>query len=392
MIRHPLAVVAALACIEAGVLWVSTRPRLKKYFSFLPPVFWIYFLPMLCATFGLLDPASSVYKHIADYVLPASLVLLLLSSDIKAIARLGPASLIMMLAGSFGVMLGTSTVLFFFGRHFGPQSWSGFGSLSASWIGGSANMIAVKESLSTPDAVFAPMVIVDTVVPYTWMAFLIAFAGAQAVFDKWNRADNRLLDDLASRVKGRDCQSGSSGKSPAAFMLIAAVALLGMFFSREISGLIPEIPNVLSRYAWMIICVSCIGIALSFTPCRKLGNKGATDIGYYLLYFVLTSIGAKSSIDSPGAALALIGAGFLIVAIHAVVLLIAARFIRAPLFLVATASQANIGGVASAPVVAAMYQPGLASVGLLLAVFGNIMGTYLGIITGRIGYFILGGP
>ena len=314
MIRHPLAVVGALAGIEAAVLGISSRPRFKKYFSFLPPVFWIYFLPMLCASFGLLDPASPVYKQIADYVLPASLVLLLLSADVKAIVRLGPASLFMMFAGSIGIMLGTCVVLFFFGRHFGPYSWAGFGSLSASWIGGSANMIAVKEALSTPDAVFAPMVIVDTVVPYVWMGILIAVAGAQVVFDRWNRSDPGLLLDLAARVKCRGEETGIAKRSPFTFVMIAAIALFGIFFSRGISAMLPEIPNVLSRYGWMIICVSCAGIALSFTPCCKLGAAGATDIGYYLLYFVLTSIGAKASVAHLGPALMLIAAGFLIVA------------------------------------------------------------------------------
>jgi len=388
MIRHPLAVIAALIGIEGAVLWIFSRPNCKKYFSFLPPVFWIYFLPMLCATFGLLDPASPVYKHIADYALPASLVLLLLSSDIKAIVRLGPKALAMMFTGSLGIMAGTSVVLYFFGRHFGPHSWAAFASLSASWTGGSANMIAVKEALSTPDAAFAPMVIVDTVVPYVWMGILIACAGAQTAFDRWNKADTGLLEDLATRVKGYSAEPGG-GKKPLVFLSIAVVAVSGMFFSRALSGMIPEIPNILSRYGWMIICVSCLGIALSFTPCRKLGTAGATDIGYYLLYFVLTSIGAKASIGNLGTAMVLILAGFLIVVIHALILLIAARIIRAPLFLAATASQANIGGVASAPVVAAMYQPGLASVGLLLAILGNIMGTYLGIITGRIGFFLM---
>ncbi|MGE5308643.1 MAG: DUF819 domain-containing protein [Deltaproteobacteria bacterium] len=388
MIHDPFLTVLILAAVELLVLGVSSRPGLKRYFSFLPPVFWIYFLPMLLSTCGLLDPKNPVYSLISAYFLPASLALLLLSSDIRAIVRLGPQALTMMLAGSAGIMLGTAAVVIALGRGLGPQSWAGFGSLSASWIGGSANMIAVKEALSTPDAVFTPMVVVDTIVPYTWMGVLIALAGMQAVFDRWNRADAGILSDLAARVnvntelKNRDRNHlfGRTG----VFLAIAGIAVGGMILSRWLSGLLPEIPNVLSRYAWMIISVSVIGIALSFTPARSLGKSGATDIGYYLLYFVLTSIGAKASIERLGGTLTLIAAGFLIVLIHALVLLAAARIVRAPLFLVATASQANIGGVASAPVVAATYQPGLASVGLLLAILGNIMGTYLGIITGHL--------
>jgi len=386
MIRHPAVIIAILIAVEAAVLFVSSRRRFKKYFSFLPPVFWIYFIPMLLATAGALDSKSPVYGVISAYLLPASLALLLLSSDVRAILRLGPKALVMMLAGSFGVMLGTCAVIAVFGHRLGPYAWAGFGSLSASWMGGSANMIAVKEALGTPDAVFTPMVVVDTVVPYTWMGILIAMAGMQAAFDRWNRSDAGILKDLAEKVSVQE--RGAEKPGLKVFGAILLIAVIGTVVSWLASGILPAIPNVLSRYAWVIICVSLLGVGLSFTPARSLGHKGATDIGYYLLYFVLASIGAKASIDRFGGMFLLIGAGFLIILVHALVLLAAARVIRAPLFLAAAASQANIGGVASAPVVAATYQPGLASVGLLLAILGNIIGTYLGIITGRLCYLI----
>lgn len=385
MIRHPAAVVAALAGIEALVLWVSSRPRCKKYFSFLPPVFWIYSLPMLLASAGMLDASSRIYPLITTYILPASLVLLLLSSDICRIMELGKSALAMMLAGSLGIMLGTVSMFSLVKGRLDPQAWAGFGALSASWTGGSANMIAVKEALATPERVFTPMVIVDTVVPYVWMGILIAMAGLQPMFDRWNRADGGILERLGCKV---NVPISEKGKIAGARYWIALVAVSGAALAVWVSGFLPEIPDMLSRYAWMIICVSCIGIALSFTRLRRLGEQGATDAGYYLLYFVLTSIGAKASIQNAGSALLLIGAGFGIVLVHALVLFFTARLMRAPLFLVATASQANIGGVASAPVVAAMYRPALASVGLLLAILGNIIGTYLGIITGRICAFL----
>jgi uncharacterized membrane protein len=141
-------------------------------------------------------------------------------------------------------------------------------------------------------------------------------------------------------------------------------------------------------YTWTIIVVSIAGVALSFTPAKKLEAYGASKIGYYILYFVLTSIGAKASISNIGSTAILIAAGFLIVAIHASVLIMTGRIIKAPMFLAVVASQANIGGVASAPVVAAIYEPGLASVGLLLAILGNIIGTYFGIITGQLCHWV----
>jgi len=129
MLHNPFLIVCALIAIEALVLAVSSRKRFKKYFSFLPPVFWIYFLPMLLATAGLFDRTSPVFGLISGFILPASLVLLLLSCDIKAILRLGPAALVMMFAGSLGIMLGTASVVFFLRGFLGAHAWAGFGSL-----------------------------------------------------------------------------------------------------------------------------------------------------------------------------------------------------------------------------------------------------------------------
>jgi uncharacterized membrane protein len=162
-------------------------------------------------------------------------------------------------------------------------------------------------------------------------------------------------------------------------MLILLIAATGSVGARLLAQQLPVIKDVVSTYTWTIIIVSLLGILLSVTPARRLEQSGASRVGYHLLYFVLTAIGAKASVASISSALILIAAGLVIVAVHGLFLLVAARILKAPLFLVATASQANIGGVASAPVVAEVYQPGLASVGLLLAILGNIFGTYLGI-------------
>ena len=174
MIHHPLLIILTLLAIELLILGLARHQRTKAWFNLLPPVFWIYFLPMLASTFGLIDPKSPVFGMITTWLLPACLLLLLLPVDIKAILRLGPTALVMFFVGAAGIVAGTTLVFSLFKPLIGQQFWSGFGALSASWTGGSANMIAVKEALSVPDQVFAPMVIVDTVVPYLWMATLIA--------------------------------------------------------------------------------------------------------------------------------------------------------------------------------------------------------------------------
>lgn len=379
MIENPVLIVAVLFAIEAVILTLSRHERTARFFDLLPAVFWIYFIPMLAATFGLIATKSPVYGLITTWLLPASLVLLLLPVDVGAILRLGPVALAMFFIGAAGIMAGAVLSFSLFSPVVGAQFWSGFGALSASWTGGSANMIAVKEALAVPDAVFAPMVIVDTVVPYLWMGFMIAIVGLQPAFDRWNRSERGILEHLGEQAAQHLASKG--GRRTAGGVAVSlAVALAGGFGAHMIAEQLPKVRDVITSYTWTIIVVTLFGIALSFSPLRKLERAGASRTGYDLLYFVLTAIGAKASVASVGSALVLIAAGVLIVAVHAVFLVVGARLLKAPMFLVAAASQANVGGVASAPVVAEVYHPGLASVGLLLAILGNIVGTWLGIL------------
>ena len=383
MITNPVLIVLFLIAIEILVLGLSRHDRTKRYFELLPSVFWIYFLPMLASTFGLITSKSPVYGMITTWLLPASLVLLLLPVDLKAILRLGPTALAMFFIGAAGTIAGAVFSFALFKPLIGKEFWSGFGALSASWTGGSANMIAVKEALSVPDAVFAPMVIVDTVVPYLWMGIMIAMVGLQPAFDRWNRSDRAILDHLGEHVV-KHLATHVSRRTLTGIVLSLAVAFAGSGTAHLVARQLPQIRDVVTSYTWTIMIVSLIGIVLSFSPVRNLERSGATRTGYDLLYFVLTVIGAKASVASIGSALVLIAAGLVIVAVHAAVLLVGARIMRAPMFLVAAASQANIGGVASAPLVAEVYHPGLASVGLLLAILGNIVGTWLGILSAQL--------
>ena len=383
MIKDPFILIGLLLTIEFVVLYLANHPQFKKYFSFLPSMFWIYFLPMLASSVGLIDAKSPVYGQALNYVLPASLFLILVCVDLKMIFRLGTTALLTFFIGSFGIMLGTVVVFFIFKRWVGVEFAPGFAALSASWTGGSANMIAVKEALSTPDQVFAPMVIVDTVVPYVWMGLLIMFSASQIKFDQWNKADRRILDEINKRV------STALSSQPGSLRLVPVVLLIALGFGvsltvKALAGYLPVIKGVIAASSWPIILVSTLALLCSLTPLKKLEQFSSTRVGYYLLYFVLTTIGAKASIQHLGTSFILIIAGFMIVTIHAVILLTATRVMRIPLFLAAASSQANIGGVASAPVVAEIYQPGFSAIGLLMAILGNIIGTYLGIVVGNI--------
>lgn len=377
MIRSPAGILYVLALIVAGIVFFSEAPRTRKFFKFPPPLFWIYFLPMIVSGAGVLPVQHAIYPKITSAVLPAGLILLLISTDIKAILKLGRPALLMMFTGSAGVMLGAPLVVMLFKPWLPADAWSGFGALSASWIGGSANMIAVKEAIHTPDAVFFPMIVVDTVVAYSWMGLLILLEGFQKTYDRWNRSDLCVVEELARKIAGSDV--GTNKLSVQYLPLILAVAFGGSWISNKLAGVLGN-----GSFAWTIILATTLGILLSFSSLRKLELHGASRIGYLFLFLVLTSIGARASLSGIFSAPLLIVAGMVLVLIHALFLFTVSRIARIPLCLVATASQANIGGPASAPIVAAAYEPALAPVGLLLGILGNVMGTYLGLITSQL--------
>jgi len=377
MIQSPVGILCVLALIVTGIVFLSETPRTRKFFKFPPPLFWIYFFPMIVSGAGVLPAQHAIYPKITSSVLPAGLILLLISTDIKAILKLGRPALLMMFAGSIGVMLGAPLVVMLFKPWLPADVWSGFGALSASWIGGSANMIAVKEAIHTPDAVFFPMIVVDTVVAYSWMGLLILLEGFQKVYDRWNGSDLHVIEELARKTAGSDV--GTNKFSVQYLPLILAVAFGGSWISNKLAGVFGN-----GSFAWTIILATTLGILFSFSSFRKLELHGASRIGYLFLFLVLTSIGARASLSGIFSAPLLIVAGVVLVMIHAAFLLIVSRVARIPLCLAATASQANIGGPASAPIVAAAYEPALAPVGLLLGILGNVMGTYLGLITSQL--------
>lgn len=394
-IREPIGIIAALLTIEGAILYGGELRYVRSLFKYVPSMFWIYFLPMVAATAGMLPPEQDaqgnvltpLYGTITKYCLPGALVLLLLSVDLRAILRLGKVALAVMWAGSLGIFIGGPLMLLL-AKPFVPEPmreelWKGIASLSASWVGGSANMITVAKGLETPPEIFSPIVVVDTIIPYAWMCLLIILSRFQGRFDIWNGASKTLTRDLQNQ------SAATSAQSPQPLTLkhigaIVAVTVGGTFMCMELASQMPVIKNMINPRAWSLILATMLGLSLSFTPVRRLEIYGASRFGYAMLYLVLASIGATTSLKYLNAAPVLLAVGAIWLLIHAGFLLAVTRLLKAPMALAATASQANIGGPASAPVLAEAYMRGLAPVGLLLAVLGNIGGTYLGFICAAI--------
>jgi uncharacterized membrane protein len=246
-------------------------------------------------------------------------------------------------------------------------------------------MLAVKAAKQVPDAIFSSMVVVDTICPYTWMALLILLSGYQARIDKFLRADVTMIEELSKRHKS--LQQDSHPATLANLVTMFSLSALVTWGCFALAGILPaggqagvNLYRFIDAKGWAIIFATTAGIVLSFTPVKKLESYGASKFGYAMLYFVLTTIGAKAGLSALAAAPILIVLGFTWIAFHGLVTLAVGFALRTPVAVMAAASQANIGGPASAPVVAGVYNPGLAAVGLLMAVLGNILGTYMGLL------------
>ncbi|HRX84527.1 MAG TPA: DUF819 family protein [Phycisphaerae bacterium] len=398
-VTDPAGVLAVLLVALALIFGAMQHPVLGRIFKVIPALIFCYFVPTALATAKIIPHDSPLYDWIKDFVLPASLLLLVLAVDLPGIIRLGPKAIVMMLTGTAGVVIGGPLALLICRGWLPPDAWRGMAALSGSWIGGGANFVAMGKAANASDAMIALMVVPDVLVANIWMAVLLFFAGKQEAIDRWTGANTRGIDDLRHRLA--EFQERSTRPSTIGdLLMILALGFGGAYASyvlgKQLDGWLSRfdalsaVTSVISAGTWKYILVTTIGLVLSFTPVRNLEGAGASRMGSVFLYLLVACIGAHASFEKAWEYRALIGMGFIWMAVHAGLLLLVGRLIRAPIFYVAVGSQANIGGAASAPIVASAFHPALAPVGALLAVLGYVLGTYCGLLCLRLLMLVAG--
>ncbi|WP_073125009.1 DUF819 family protein [Reichenbachiella agariperforans] len=390
------AVVFGLLMILLGVIFVTNNSKIpfwKKFYTYVPSVLLCYFLPSIFNSMGIISGEDSQLYFVASrYLLPASLVLLTLSTDFKEVMKLGSKAIIMFLTGTVGIMIGGPLSIMFF-AWVAPDVvggdihdiWRGMTTIAGSWIGGSANQAAMIEVFQVDEELFSKMVTVDVIVANLWLAVLLIGAGKSKQIDAFLKADASAIEGVKNKIE--DYQLSIS-KIPTMtdLMIVLAVGFgvtgishaLADWIGPWIGANFPELAkySLTSSFFWLVVIATTIGLGLSFTKCRQLEGVGASKVGSLFIYILVATIGMQMNViaivDSPG--LFLVGIVWMLV--HILLLLVVAKLIKAPFFFVAVGSQANVGGAASAPVVASAFHPSLAPVGVLLAVLGYALGTY----------------
>ncbi|MEP1152224.1 MAG: DUF819 family protein [Balneola sp.] len=373
----------------------SDKPGWKKFYRFVPSLLLCYFVPSIFTTLGVISPdGSSLYYVASRYLLPASLILLTLSIDLKAIMNLGWKAVMMFFAGTFGIFIGGPLALLIVGAinpnivgGAGPEEvWRGLSTIAGSWIGGGANQTAMYEVFQPSDTLFSAMITVDIIVANIWMAFLLYGAGMSDKVDKWFKADSSAIDKLKKSVADYQASIAKvttlvdlTKIAAIAFIITAIGHIVGDFMNPFIENNYPGLKELSlnSQFFWIIVVATLGGFALSFTKARELEGAGASKIGSLFLYILVMTIGMKMDLNAFTEVPGFFAIGFIWIIIHVLILLGVGKLIKAPFFFTAVGSQANVGGAASAPIVASAFSPALAPVGVLLAVLGYGVGTFV---------------
>lgn len=390
LIQDPMLVLAVLLGVLAILFWAAKQARLQGLFRVVPLLVFCYFVPTALSNFGIIPLSSPLYSFIRDWLLPASLILLTIALDLPAIARLGRLAVLMFLGGTATIALGGVVAYAALGWLVPPeghdQAWRGLAALTGSWIGGGANFTAVGSAADASAATLGTFTVLDVAIASTWMAIILSFAGRERAMDQRLGADRSAIDAVRERVERYQAEHarpthhsallgiGALGLGGAALCAVAAGHLPTLSF--------PRVGEVVNEFTWLVLLASVIGVGFSFTPLRRLEGQGASAVGSAFLYLLVASIGAKASfreIAEP-ANLGLLAIVALWMALHAGSMLLLRRWLRAPIFFLGVGSFANVGGAASAPVVAGAFHPALAPVGVLLAILGYVLGTVVGLL------------
>ncbi|MDC1465401.1 DUF819 family protein [Polaribacter sp.] len=410
------AIVFGLLMLSLGFVFYTESLKngfWPKFYKIVPGLFMAYFIPAIFTTFGIISPewkttnttgeivssSSQLYYVASRFLLPAALVLMTLSIDLKAIFNLGSKALIMFFTGTVGVIIGGPLAILLISI-FSPETvggadfdavWRGLSTLAGSWIGGGANQTAMLEIYKYNPAKYGGMVIVDIVVANVWMAILLIGIGKKDKINKWLKADTTAIEELKEKVIDFT-QKVKKNPTLTDFMIMLAIGFgtvgfghfsakyLSIFFSDFVASTYSQTwRNVFSflgsSFFWLISISTIIAILLSYTKAKNYEGAGASKLGSIFIYILVATIGMKMDLNQAFENPGLIAIGVVWMTIHAILLIIVAKIIRAPYFFLAVGSQANVGGAASAPIVAQAFHPSLATVGVLLAVFGYAIGT-----------------
>ncbi len=381
MIENGFTYLTVLMMIASGIVFIEKKSH-YKLFEYLPAIVLIYFTVMLASTFGLWEKTDSVtytYKTIKSNLLPAMIFLMLLLADMREIVKLGKKMLLTFLLASTSIAFGFIGMFILFHNSFGAEAWKAFAALSGSWMGGTANMVAIQGALDLPDSAMGYTLLIDSIDYAIWVMILLALVPFAEKFNLWTKADTSVIDEVGEKLAIKEKK-----KKPIRFeslFILLSTSLLVSALAQYSAGFLPT-TSFLTSTTWIVIIATVFGIIFAMTPLAKV--SGSSEMANIMLYLIVAMIASRANFSELTEAPLYIFAGFVIIIIHSIIMVIFAKLFKLDLFSLGVASLANIGGVASAPILASAYSKALIPIGVLMAMMGYILGTFGGLMVGKV--------
>ena len=382
MITNGFTYIAFLVFWAALLVWVGKNSK-SKFFDYVPPVVLLYLTAMIMCTLKVWDLASTkaAYSALKNNLLYAMIFLMLLRCDIRKIFKLGPRMLGGFFAASVSIGIGFIVTYAFMHSALGAEAWKALGALCGSWMGGSGNMIAIQAALNISEADMAYALVIDSIDYSIWVMFLLWIINFAPKFNKWTKADTSALDEVCRRLEEEE-EDKNHVITFANIILLLGSALIVSAVGQNIGAFLNGSVGLLDKATWTVLFVTLVGLTCAVTPFGKV--SGSSELSNVLLYVVIALLASRASFLELSDAPIWIISGFMILAIHGILLLIFAKIFKLDMFTCGVASLANIGGTASAPILAGSYSPALVPVGVLMALIGYVIGTGGGLIVAKI--------
>ena len=372
LITHSTGILFILAA-NAALWFFLEKTTGWNLFNYVPPLLFIYVLPVIFSNTGLIAPKAPVYGWMGESLLPFFLILLLLDVNVRSTVSVMGRGVFVMLIGTAGVVIGAPIAYFLVRGYLGPEAWKGFGALAGSWIGGTGNMAAVSEGLSTSGKYFGLAVVADNAVYLLWLPLLLQSTKMAKWFHKFTGVTDKHLTDLKSAADDLIVEKGKLQMRH--LLYLTAIGFGGAYLAGLVAQIIPALPPVLTHRTYKILLVTSFGLLLSFTPAKTI--PGSHELAMALVYLFVARMGAKTVVSGlAGEALPFVAGAYIWICIHGLFILMAARLFRIDVHTAAISSAANIGGAASAPIVAAYHDERLVPVSILMALIGYAVGNY----------------
>lgn len=383
-ITNPVGILTVLTGVAAFFFFIEKKTK-WKFFNYFPPLLFIYAVPLILSNSGIITNKSEVYGWMGDLILPLFLTVMLLDVDVARAFRTMGKGIFVLLFGTLGVVIGAPIAYFLVKGGLGPEAWKGFGALAGSWIGGTGNMAAVSQGLKTSGSDFGLAVLADNLVYIVWLPIMLGSKNLAGWFNKFTKVSPKRLKRMEEEASNLSTEKGKMEMRHLLYLLF--LGLLNAWVSTLISEFLPEVPPLLTSGTWKILLITTFGIFLSFTPAKKIPGNHALAMA--LVYLFVANMGARAEIGGLAQqAVWFVMGAFVWIFIHGSFCILGARIFRVDVHTVAIASAANIGGAASAPVVAAYHHEFLVPVSILMALIGYAIGNYCAFLTAWLCYLV----